>query len=240
MERKTNLRSPRTPARAGQTANRFASGRTYSKLNSSLSPICISYFHSSLLSPISTRVLSYIHLCYLTRLLNAAISNAFLLLHSNAILSATLFLPGLLSLFILHVITQSSNAVSSLASIIVSQRSPLLKRFRSSTRSLVDRLTIPRLFSAKMNISNLSPSRTAKSITKYLLRGPPESTIHLKRMMAAFLKSFETNLIKKPENRQKQAPCKHRSTSAFLHAAFRAPSFLLSFLLLFILIRKCK
>lgn len=236
MEHKTHLRSPRTPTSGGQAANRFASGRTYSKLNSSLSPICISYFHSSLLSPISTRVLSYIHLCSLTRLLNAAFSSAFLLFHSNAILPATLSFPSLLLRFV-HSVTKSSIAASfcivSIASIAVLQASSFLKRICAMlTASLV--VFIP--FASKMNISNPSLSRMAKSITKYLLWRPVESTIHLK--MSAFLKSFESNLIKKPENREKKVPSS--STSAFLPSAVRARSFLLSFLLLFILIRKCK
>lgn len=220
-----------------QTANR--SENTFWKLNSSLSPICISYFHSSLLSPISTRILSYINSCYLTCLLNAAISGAFRLAHSNLPAIYLSCLPSL-SLFFHLAVTRSSNAVSSFASVA---RSSLFASFRSPIRvSLVD-LPI-RLFSAAFSLLQsktiLSPSslRMAKSITKYLLRCCLKLTIYPKRMLPVSLKSFETNLIKDFEKQEEKASC--RSTSAFFGSSFRAPSFMLSFLLLFILIRKCK
>ena len=226
MDRKTDLRPHRTAANARPTANR--SEYTFSKLNSSLSPICISYFHSSLLSTISTRILTYIHLCYLTRLLNAA--GAFFQFHSNLPATFLSFPNPFLSVL---GVTQSSNTSSSLASTDPPFHS--FKSFLSSTReSPLDLLTrLP--FGAEMLASSL---RMAKSITKYLLWRPLKLTIHLKRMVAVFLKYLETNLIKKPDD--KAAHCKAGSTSALLGSSFRAPSFVLSLLLLFILIRKCK
>ena len=218
------LQQNATAAGAHQTANQ--PGYTVSKLDSSFSPIWISCFHSSLLSPISTHIRSYISLCYLTRLLNAATS--LLLFHSNV--SATSPLPSLLSLLLPGVV-QSTTFVSSIASLSSLFDSSRLSPIRRSLVNLRVRLSLVQFNARSFIVSTL---RMSESITEHL-PGRLVLTIHPKRMMAVSLKSLETHSIKKPE--ESETNCTR--SSAFFRSPFRAFS-MLSFLLLFILIRNCK